>query len=232
MKIRFREILVWRSGGVLANAGAMGILPQFRYLLISDAVLERMSPLEIRAVFAHEMGHIRGRHIPFMCLFAISTILLSMSVGITFALFFPDTLPEESALIASLTIMILLWAFAFGHISRRFERHSDVFGAWAAGTRCPDMNEDRIIRPEGAETFSRALEDVTELNGMSLYHRNWRHGRTSERIRYIREMANNGGTLDQEDRAVRMIKRFIWAGAAMGGAAISLFAYFAPGMVN
>ena len=69
---------------------------------------------------------------------------------------------------------------------------------------------------------------MTELNGVSLYHRNWRHGRTSERISYIRQLAARGGTLDEEDRAVNKIKRMIWITAAAGAAAITLFAYLGP----
>ena len=42
LKLRYRHILVWRSGGMVANAGVMGIVGPLRYVLLSDALLEQM----------------------------------------------------------------------------------------------------------------------------------------------------------------------------------------------
>jgi STE24 endopeptidase len=224
MKVKFRDILVWHSGGVLANAGAMGVIPRVRYLLISDAVLERMSPSEIRAIFGHELGHIRNHHILYMCLFVVGSIMISASIGVAAAITAGPVIPVDPALVevsVMLTVLVSMWVFVFGHISRRFERQCDVFGAWLAGS-----GPDNTITSEGGEIFTRALEKVTELNGVGTQSRNWRHGRTAERIRYIYELSARGGSRDECDLNVRKIKFTIWMGAAAGIAATVLIEVF------
>ena len=60
---RCTDILVWDTGQVMVNAGVTGALPWFRYVLLTDALIESLSPLEIAAVFGHEIGHIAHRHL-------------------------------------------------------------------------------------------------------------------------------------------------------------------------
>jgi len=52
LSLRYRRILIWRSGGVLVNAGVMGLIPQVRYILLSDGLVEQMPLQQIEAVFA------------------------------------------------------------------------------------------------------------------------------------------------------------------------------------
>ena len=60
---RCTDILVWDTGHVLVNAGVTGALPWFRYVLLTDALIENLNPLEVAAVFGHEIGHIAHRHL-------------------------------------------------------------------------------------------------------------------------------------------------------------------------
>ncbi|MHC4986189.1 MAG: M48 family metalloprotease, partial [Planctomycetota bacterium] len=62
LKLRYRQIRVWGSHGVLANAAVMGFVARIRYILLSDALLDRLTPQEILAVFAHEAGHVIHQH--------------------------------------------------------------------------------------------------------------------------------------------------------------------------
>ncbi|KKL51238.1 hypothetical protein LCGC14_2297500, partial [marine sediment metagenome] len=66
MKLTCREILVWQTGGTIANAGVMGLIGPVRYVLLSDVLLERMDDEQVEAIFAHEAGHVACRHIPYM----------------------------------------------------------------------------------------------------------------------------------------------------------------------
>ena len=47
----------------MLNACVTGILPRFRYVLLTDALIETMTPVEVAAVFGHEIGHIAHRHL-------------------------------------------------------------------------------------------------------------------------------------------------------------------------
>ena len=215
MGVRCRDILVWWSGGVLANAGAMGFIGPTRYLLLSDALLNEMPPEHIRAIFAHEIGHIRSRHIPYFFLFAIASATLCSAAAWGIGLLVHLEIREKDVI--SLALLAWLWAVVFGYISKRFERQSDVIGAWASGPDRPPVEEGVTdIAPVGAEIFARSLEQVGRLNGVSLNQRNWRHGRIADRIAYIRILGHTGGTREEIDRLVGRIKVGLWVAVLAG----------------
>ena len=126
-RLKFRGILLWHTNHRIANALVMGIVPRFRYVLLSDLLLDEMSDEQIEAVFAHELGHAVHRHLiwylVFMKIFAVMLMTVDLAQrNVTL----PHWLPVD--LIAT---MIGFGAFlvAFGFISRRFERQADVFAA-------------------------------------------------------------------------------------------------------
>jgi STE24 endopeptidase len=126
LKLRYREILVWRSGGMIVNAAVMGVLAPFRYLLITDGMIEQMDDQKIEAVFGHEAGHVKRHHILFFLLFAlisgcIVTIAQAFTVGMS-----GRTRDIAATLVGA--VLIFKWGVLFGWISRRFERQADVFG--------------------------------------------------------------------------------------------------------
>jgi len=205
LKLRYRDILVWRTGGIVANAGVLGLTARWRYILISDGILEKMDPPHIKAIFAHEGGHVVSHHIFYSAIFAIGSILLCGSAAevSTAALgwdIFDSTL-------MTLALLAGVWAFAFGYISRRFERQSDVAGAWASA---PPGDGSGRITPEGAAVFARALERIAELNGIPPRQHNWRHGSIAARVSYVLWLGSIAGTRDAADRTVRRIKLALW----------------------
>ncbi len=62
-RIRVRQILVWNTSNYFVNAAVVGFTGLFRYVLLTDALLERLSDDEIEAVFLHEAAHVRRRHL-------------------------------------------------------------------------------------------------------------------------------------------------------------------------
>ena len=226
--IRFRKILMWHSSGVIANAGAMGVVPWCRYFLISDAIVQKLSPVEIRAVFAHEIGHIRGKHIPYMCMFGISTILMASATGLYIRIFFGPSLPEIICIASTLVIMLILWICLFGRISRRFERHSDVFGAHAAGCPEPDKEVALPVTLTGVDVFTRALANVAMLNCLDLHRHDFRHGSMAKRIDYLHQVAAEGRSMAQEDMAASKVRWMILTGLAVAIASLVTSIYFMP----
>lgn len=73
-RVRLRDIRVWRTGGTLFNGAVMGMLAPVRYLLLTDAVLASIPSEGLRAIVAHEVGHIRRRHLPWLVLVMAGTI--------------------------------------------------------------------------------------------------------------------------------------------------------------
>lgn len=214
LNLRFREMLVWKSGGVIANAGVIGLLPSVRYVLLSDALLARMSDKHIRSIFAHEAGHVRHRHILYAVLFVL--VVVSFSATLVEVVHVAVPLSLWQGQLAALVFVAAGFAVGFGWVSRRFERQSDVMAAWVASwDDRPEREPDDTVSPQGAEVFATALEQVACLNGMSAYGRNWRHGSIASRLGYIRRLGGRYGSRREIGRVVRYIKIALLAGLAV-----------------
>jgi len=69
----------------MMTAGIMGIVPRYRYILVTDSLLETLSLEELKAVLAHEMGHAKYRHLLFYILFFVGYMVLSFGLSDLFA---------------------------------------------------------------------------------------------------------------------------------------------------
>src|SRR5690606_31987071 len=83
-RVRFREVLLWRTFGGMVNAAVMGMLAPLRYILLSDALLEHLPAEQVEAVMAHEVAHIRKRHLVWLLVLSGSAmVLLQLVCGLT-----------------------------------------------------------------------------------------------------------------------------------------------------
>jgi STE24 endopeptidase len=121
---------------MVVNAAVMGLVRPVRYILLSDGLIEMMDDQKIEAVFGHEAGHVKKRHIEFYLLFAIFSMLL---VGGVFEVVqyasgrWPAFWPQGALLrdymqVAVMALIVIVWALGFGPVSRRFEWQADLFG--------------------------------------------------------------------------------------------------------
>ncbi|MGP1346636.1 MAG: M48 family metallopeptidase [Phycisphaerales bacterium] len=74
--VRVSDVLLWRTRSGMANAAVIGFVPWIRYVLLSDGLLERLPDAEVEAVMAHEIGHIRRRHILWMGGFLVCSMFI------------------------------------------------------------------------------------------------------------------------------------------------------------
>ena len=65
----------------MMTAGIMGILAKFRYILVTDALMDVLSLDELKAVLAHEMGHAKYRHLLFYILFFVGYMAISFGLS-------------------------------------------------------------------------------------------------------------------------------------------------------
>jgi len=243
--LRCRDILVWQSGGMMVNAAVMGLFPRVRYVLLSDGLLETMTPNQVEAVFGHEAGHIRLRHIHYFLLFAICTMLIlsgvveGLRLGVEHGLFELDVVAIEGI---GLGVILLIWGGAFGWLSRRFERQADLFGA-----RCVTPTDPRAChlpcsvhdcagggRPDGAvcataaATFTSALDRVAVLNGIPHEERSWRHSSIASRMRFLVSLAGDPLRLRSFERLIRRAKTALVVGAVVGCLLAGLYVWHHP----
>jgi len=214
MRLRVRELLVWQTGGMIVNAGVIGLIAPVRYVLLTDGLLERMDRRQVLAVFAHEAGHILSHHLFYSVLFAVASVALCDFAGHAATALFG--LGPWTAQGIMLGLLALAWLGGFGWISRRFERQSDVIGAWASDPAGPDA-EGRIS-PEGAAVFATALQRIAEISGVPMRQRKWRHGSIASRVEFVLHLGATGGSRRGIDRVVARIKAVLWAAAGCAAA--------------
>jgi STE24 endopeptidase len=245
--LKCRDILVWNSDGMVINAAVMGIFSRVRYVLLSDGLLEAMSPLEIEAVFGHEAGHVREHHMQHFLIFAYVGSLIAGGVmegllRITLAAGHHSeaTLYGIQALGAG--VAVILWLWGFGWISRRFERQADLFGA-----RCVSPPAEACHVPcsmhlgsggglpgsgrvcaTGAAVFASALDRVAVLNGIPHEERSWRHSSIATRMRFLISLSGDPRRTRHFERLVLFIKRGILICAIVGSVlALVYYVYWA-----
>lgn len=230
LRLRFRDILIWRSGGMIVNAAVMGVVAPLRYVLITDGMLEQMEDTKIEAVFGHEAGHVKRHHILFFLLFGLASGCIVTIFSIR-----ANGLPQDvynSWLSLVLGVLAVKWVIFFGWISRRFERQADIYGVRtlaASGLPCsgpcamhaPATNpghppEKDALCSAAAHVFSDALNDVALLNGIRPEARSWRHSSISSRSRFLQDLAQNPRRAQHFERTVLAAKVAIFVAALIG----------------
>lgn len=159
---RCRDLLLWGTGQTMANAAVVGIGARQRVVLFSDALLAQLPLHELLAVFAHEIAHVKRRH---------ALVFLSTALAVFLAADLVSTwLAPESELAAFgiVAAVFVLWYFAFGWLSRRFELEADLWSAELTGD---------------PEAMVSALERVGSTHGRTVG--TWRHFSTADRAAFL-----------------------------------------------
>ncbi|HOX08488.1 MAG TPA: M48 family metallopeptidase [Planctomycetota bacterium] len=193
--VRCRELVVWRTGrGRLPNAAVMGLIAPLRYVAFTDALLAELAPEEVEAVLAHEAGHVRHRHIGFYALFAAGFMGLGLIVLALFEPLLSGWDPHHAMLAVAATLAagtVLYWRFAFGFLSRRFERQADAAAFELLGTGAPLVS---------------ALERLACIAGAPREAGSWRHYSIAERVAFLERAAADPGLIARHHRHVRAVK--------------------------
>jgi STE24 endopeptidase len=133
--VRFRDVLLWKTQHQMGNAAVMGFVPRFRYVLLSDLLLETMPDEQIEAIFAHEIGHVMHRHLLWLMAAVATMMFIVAGPGQVLADALASLQTTHAWIVDSVQAVILLGAGAglfalfFGYVSRKFERQADVFAA-------------------------------------------------------------------------------------------------------
>jgi Zn-dependent protease with chaperone function len=190
---KYRRLLKWPIfEGRMMTAGIMGIFSRYRYVLMTDSLVENLSVEELKAVLAHEMAHAKYRHLLIYIVFLVGYVILSM--GLFDALFvivaaspyFVDILSEGELVrsdlfslllsIPMLMSLFLYFRYLMGFFMRHFERQADLYSAAVMGSP--------------RHTIS-SLEKIALLSGKSRNLPSWHHFSIRERVdclwRYLRD---------------------------------------------
>jgi len=192
--VRVGAVLAWPDDLMgHATAGVIGLLPRFRYLLISPSLLAALEPAELRSVTAHEAGHVKHRHLWYFFAAIVSFILLMQVLATVLfwaGLFTGGAAPLWLMLTLEVGGLLLFFRFGLGFVSRQFERQAD----------------GNALRRLGPLPFEGAILKVGLLNGIALEQDNWHHYGIARRIRYAHTAHAEPERLARHDRVVRRVK--------------------------
>jgi len=189
--LQYNNILMWPIfEGRMITAGVMGLIRRFRYILVTRALLQRLNPFEIEAVIAHEIGHVKKRHLLFYLIFFVGYMLVSyaMSDLVIYATVYLnpfitwlyrmgiDQATVLPALFSAVFILafLLYFRYVFGYFMRNFERQADIFVFDLLGTAAPLIT---------------TLEKIAITSGEPADKPNWHHFSIRERVDYLKRCA-------------------------------------------
>ena len=195
-------LLLWSVfGSEMLTAGVVGILPGLRYILITPGLLRTLNITELKAVVAHEMGHVRKKH---MLVFVLLLILF-----IEFAYAFSDTLTllalsnrtifSWSAVLGDsaesvysifsalvlIVLMVLYFRFIFGYFLRNSERQADLYGMELVGDPQPLIS---------------SLEKIAFRSGRIEDLPSWHHFSIRQRIDFLVEAFKDRNIIRRHNR--------------------------------
>lgn len=239
INLRYRRIMIWRSQGLVVNAAVTGLVPQLRYVLLSDGLIESLDDDKIEAVFGHEAGHIKHHHIFFFLNFAILSMLIAGGIMEIVARRWPSFLESGYGNLVMGSLLGAIWLLGFGWISRRFERQADLYGARVTGASVTDCQTPCSVHPTSpvdrvphhavcttaAANFCVALEEIAILNGIPIHARSWRHSSIASRIAHLRKLAAEPAAAARFERLVTGIKVALFVGMVIG-LAIAAYLYW------
>jgi STE24 endopeptidase len=225
LHFRCSNILLWDTRGGIANALVAGVFPVLRYVVLTDRLAAELSADEIEAVFGHEVGHVKHRHMFYYLGFLLTSVGAVWAVVAIYVLPHFDDVPSLSNRgdLAVLALIGLLGAYifvVFGFVSRRCERQADVYGCRAVSCASPDCLEHgdgvslaargRGLCATGIRTFIRALEKVAMVNGISRdrpgFLQSWQHSTIAKRVEFLQRVLDDRGVERAFQRRVALVK--------------------------
>jgi Zn-dependent protease with chaperone function len=180
---RCRELLLWRTGNLMANAAIVGVTGGSRRVFLSDALISRLGPRQLAAVFAHEIGHARRHHIPLFLIWALGFFaaldLLALEIDPAW----------DSWGVPILVAGLFVWLLGFGWLSRRVELDADLYSL--------ELLRDGIGITSALLAVTRGQRD----------RGGWRHFSVSRRIEFLGRAASD----PTAGNSLRRRLAFAWA---------------------
>jgi len=201
---KYADIMLWPLyEGKMLTAGVMGVSKKYRYVLITPALLETLSPYEIEAVLAHEIGHIKKYHLQlYLLLFlgfglvasliASPMLYLLLNSNIFYQIINFMRIDPEAALAfwgaaPMFVIMLVYFRYGFGFFMRNFERQADLAVFKALGDSKPLIT---------------SLEKISWLSGNIRDKPSWHHFGIGQRVDFLEKCSRDKSLIARHDRKV------------------------------
>ncbi len=203
--LEYANILHWPIFGSNAiTAGVMGLIKQFRYILVTDALLRFLEPEELDSVIAHEIGHIKKKHLLFYLLFFIGYMLISFATFdvLLYSIFFAEPIYgfikstglNQTTVISSIfsfliiIIFLIYFRYIFGYFMRNFERQADAY----VFSLC-----------DSSQPLISTLEKIVVTSGQPRDKPNWHHFSIKKRIDYLKKCETDKTWITRHNRKIK-----------------------------
>lgn len=204
--LKYADILYWPIfGGRMITAGVMGLIAPFRYILVTDALLRILSPEEVDAVIAHEVGHVKKRHLLFYLFFFIGYMIIAYATFdlIVYLIIFSEpvyrfvfmtgisrtTVTTGLLSLAIIFNFLVYFRFIFGYFMRNFERQADAFV---------------YSLFENAAALISTFQKIAAVSGHSADKPNWHHFSIRQRVDFLNRCETDRSWIRHHDRKVRI----------------------------
>ncbi|HBI16329.1 MAG TPA: peptidase M48 Ste24p [Desulfobulbaceae bacterium] len=215
------EILLWPLfEGQVLTAGVMGIIPRLRYLLVTPALLKALTWDELSAVLAHEIGHVKKKHLVLYIFLILGFSLFAGAVAKPLPFFIldsewfyqligwlevsPETVLAILLALPVLVLMILYFRYLFGYFIRNFERQADLHVFSVLGD---------------SRALISSFEKIAVLGGNIREQKSWHHFGIGERIDFLHACERDQGAIRRHDRKVwiSLLVYFVMVAGIAGG---------------
>lgn len=204
--MKYANILYWPIfGGRMITAGVMGLIKKFRYILVTGALLQFLEPEEIDAVIAHEIGHIKKKHLLFYLIFFVGFLLVSFATYDMinyFIIFFAEPIYgfiisiglDQAKVVFSvknlifILVFLIYFRYIFGYFMRNFERQADTYV---------------YSLFDSAQPMISTFEKIAVTSGQPRDKPNWHHFSIKERVDYLKKCEADRSWITRHDSKIK-----------------------------
>jgi len=209
-RIAYDDIVLWNLfNGRLINAGVIGFIKYFRYILISPSLMQILDEDELEAVVAHEIGHVQHHHMLYYTLIIMGFAVFAyealefmtyklLSLNILTTMIASGAAYTNSAVSMLLTVLpvvcfVFYYRFCFGYFSRNFERQADAHA---------------LQMTKSSSGLIRSLEKIARAGSQDRNARNWHHFGIAERIQFLQCCERDPSLIGRHDAKVARMVAF------------------------
>jgi len=203
--MEYANILYWPIfGGKMITAAVMGLIKKFRYILVTQGLLHMLEPEEIDAVIAHEIGHIKKKHLLFYLLFFVGYMIISYATFnlLIYSIVFSETIYklinstglDQTAVTTSIFSLVIIivfliyFRFIFGYFMRNFERQADTYV---------------YSLFDSAKPLISTFEKIAATSGEHPDRPNWHHFSITKRIEYLKKCESDKRWITRHENKIK-----------------------------